>query len=584
MEHDDGGHLVLFDLEILVAGHEDLGKGHGGEGAGLDGAEGRIEAGRVVFLAFDFFEFLEVCVEIARVFELVVVLDEEIGVFLGEFGDGLRHAVACAAAGVELDQKVHGGHMAFVGGLDHVFEGFFEIAALVVRAAGAVADGKRVEPVGILGMGIEFERPDHAGVFAAAGLAEIILDGEEVSRVRGHVETLEVVGLGSLVVLFRADFAVFEFLCLQVDVFGGPAHLDVLADDVACAGEVVREDHELEEIVGVVLFFRVAKHAFRRRFARFGGGEGEVVVCVALFFVDRDEVLSEGVDVAEVDGGVQIAVFDREIVEFEGLLVFLREDLSGEGVAGQEVCRDGVAGARLALQEFREVVDLARAAEHADDLGNAVLVFREDVEELEHRGVLIRLEPDGVDALHENAGERQPRLFVLDGREEIVTEGEVEIGLHALAVFIAFADEGMHLEILFGGEFLGRRKLRKFEQILERGLLPGAESALTGEARGREMVACGDAAEFGGAAEVALRVAVVVGLAGMELAALGEFVETEGRVCVASGFLGDEGRVFGPLGIESRSEQCGAADGCHFLFHGHTSRCYAFTWSPLDLR
>ena len=69
------------------------------------------------------------------------MLDEHVGVLLRELGHGFRHAVARAAAGVELDQQVHGGHMTLVRGLNHVVEGLLEVAALVFRAAGTVADG-----------------------------------------------------------------------------------------------------------------------------------------------------------------------------------------------------------------------------------------------------------------------------------------------------------------------------------------------------------------------------------------------------------------------------------------------------------
>ena len=567
MEHDDGDHLVLFDLEVGVALHEYLGERHGGERAGLNGAERRVEAGGVVVLALDLFEFFEVGVEVARILELVVMLDKHVGVLLSEFGDGIRHAVACAAAGVELDKQVHGGHMAFVGGLDHVVKGLLEVAALVVGAAGTVADGEGVEPVGVFGMRVELERPDHAGVFAAACLAEIILDGEEVARVGRHVETFEVVGLGALVVLFRAHFAVLEFLRLQVDVLGGPAHLDVLADDVPGFAEVVCEDVELEEVVGVVFLFDAAEHAFRGGLPRFGGCEREVVVGVAPVLVGGDEPLSERVDVAEVDGGVQVAVADREFIDLQGFLDFLGEDVAGEGIAGEEVRRDRVAGARLALQELREVVDLARAAEHADDLRDALFVSREDVEELEHGGVRVCLDPDGVDALHENAGEGEARLFVLDGGEKVVAERQVEVGLHALSVFVAFAEEGMHLEILFGGKILGGLELGERQQILEGGLLSGLDRAHPGEAGDREFVARGDAAEFGGAAEVALGGGGVFVRAEIELSAFGKFIETESRFGVASGFLGDQVVMLGTLRVERGGEQCGTANGGESLFH-----------------
>ena len=561
MEHDQRGHFVLFDLEIIVAVHEYLGKRHGGEGAGLDGAERGVETGRVVILAFDFFEFLKVGVEIARILELVIVLDEQVGVLLRQFGDGIRYAVAGAAAGVELHQQVHCGHMSLFRCQNHILKGFFEVAALVVRAAGTVADGERVEPVGILRVRIEFERPDHAGVFAAAGFAEIILDGEEVARVGRHVKAFEVVGLRALVVLLRAHFSVLELLRLQINVFGGPAHLDVLTDHVSCSAEVVCEDQELEEVVRIVLLLDVAEHAFRRSLARVGRSEREVVVGVTLILVDRDEPLSEGVDVAEVDGCVQVAVTDRELVDLKGFLDLLREDVAGERVAGQEVGGHRVAGARFALQEFREIVDLVCRTEHADDLGNAFFVFREDVEEFEHRGVRVGLEADGIDTLHENAGEGEARLLVLNGGEQVVAERQVEVRLHALAVFVALANEGMHLEILFGGEIPGRLKLGEFEQVLESRLLAGTERTHSGEAGKREFVSCGDAAELGGAVEVALGGAVVFILAGIELAALGEFVQTEGRVGVSPGFLGDKRAVLGTLGVESRREQCGTADG-----------------------
>ena len=75
MKHDQRGHFVLFDLEDAVAFHEDVRQRHGRERAGLNGAERRIEAGGIVF-ALGVFEFLQVGVEIARVFELVVVLDK----------------------------------------------------------------------------------------------------------------------------------------------------------------------------------------------------------------------------------------------------------------------------------------------------------------------------------------------------------------------------------------------------------------------------------------------------------------------------------------------------------------------------
>ena len=586
MEQDQGGYFILFDLEIVVAFHEYLGKRHGGERAGLGGAECGVQAGCIVFLTLDLFKFFQICIEITRILELVVVLDKQVGIFLGKFRDGIRHAVACTAAGVELDQQVHGGHMAFFRGLDHVIQGLFEVAALVVGAAGAVADGKGVEPVRIFGMRIEFERPDHAGIFAAAGFAEIILDREEVPGIGGHVETFEIVGLRAFVVLFRTHFSVLEFLRLQVNVFGGPAHLDVLADDVSGLAEVICQDIEFEEIVGIVLLFDVAEHAFRGGLARFGGCECEVVVGVAFFLVDRDESLSERVDVAEVDRGVQVAVADRELVDLKGFLDFFGEDIAGERIAGQEVAGYGVAGARFALQEFREIVDLAGRTEHADDFGDALFIFREDVEELEHRGVGVGFEPDRVDALHENAGEGQARLFVLDGGEKVIAERQVEVRLHALAVFVTFADEGMHLEILLGGEFLGRLKLGELEQVLERGLLPGPERTHPGEARECEFISGGDAAELGGAVEVALRGAVVFILAGVELAVLGEFVETERGFGVASCFLRDEGGMLRALGIKRGRKQRGAADSGKSLglVHGHTSRGYAFTWRPLDLR
>ena len=504
MKQDQADHFILFDLEIRIALHEDPGKRHCGEGAGLDGAERRVEAGGVVFLAFDLFELLEVGVEIARVFELVVVLDEHVGVLLREFGHRFRHAVARAAAGVELDQQVHGGHVAFFGCLDHVVEGLLEVAALVVRAAGTVADGEGVEPVGILGVRIEFERPDHAGVFAAAGLAEIILDGEEVTGVGRHVEAFEVVGLRALVELFQAHSAVLEFLRLQVDVLGGPAHLDVVADHLAGVAEVVCEDVELEEIVGIVLLFGEAEHALRGGLARFGDGRGEreVVVAVAFFLVDGDEVLPERVDVAEVDGGLQVAVADRELVDLEGFLDFLREDVAGEGIAGEEIGGHGVAGARLALQEFREIIDLVGRAEHGNDLGDALLVSREDVEELEHRGVRVCLDPDGVDALQENACEGEARLFVVDGGEQVVAERQIEVGLYAFAFFVAFAEHVVHLEILIDGEFPGRRKLCEFEQILESGLLSRLKGARSGETGNGKLIARGDASRVGGALRV----------------------------------------------------------------------------------
>ena len=391
-------------------------------------------------------------------------------------------------------------------------------------------------------MRVKFERPDHAGVFAAAGLAEVIFDGEEVTGVGRHVKAFEVVGLRTLVELFQAHSAVLEFLRLQVDVLGGPAHLDVVADHLAGGAEVVCEDIELEEIVRIVLLFGVAEHALRGGLAHLGDSRGkrEVVVPVAFFLVDGDEVLSERVDVAEVDGGFQVAVADRELVDLKRFLDLLREDVAGEGIAGEEVGGHGVACAGLALQEIREIVDLVGRTEHGDDLGNALFVSCEDIKELEHRGVRVLLDSDGVDAFQENACEGEARFFVVDGGEQVVAERQVEVGLHALAFFVAFAEHVVHLEILCDGEFSGRRELGEFEQILEGGFLSGLKRTGAGETGNGKLIACGNAAGVGG----------------------------------------------GALRKQCGREQRGTADGGKSLglVHGHTSRSYAFTWRPLDLR
>ena len=125
----------------------------------------------------------------------------------------------------------------------------------------------------------------------------------------------------------------------------------------------------------------------------------------------------------------------------------------------------------------------------------------------------------------------------------------------------------MNFEILLGGESGTGLELRELDQVLERRLLPGVERAGAGEARDRELVTGGHAAEFGRAVQVTLRVAVVVLLADVELTFLGEFIETESCLGVASGLLGDQAGVFRALSVERGSEERCAEECGDGLFH-----------------